>query len=64
MGRNYDMIKFISRYFISRRPGVANFAGIIKITIIFSKTTYKESIKVKKIRNHVLNCNFYLLLPI
>ena len=39
---------------ILRNPRVANFADIIKIVIIFIKTTFKESKKVKKIRNYAL----------
>ena len=40
--------------FILRRPRVANFADIIKITIILIKTTFKDSKKVKKFRNYAL----------
>ena len=45
---------------ILRNPRVANFADIIKIVIIFIKTTFKESKKVKKIRNYALKCNPHL----
>ena len=46
MHRNYEVITFISR-----RPGVAIFAGIIKIVPMFNKTIFKDSRKVKRIRN-------------
>ena len=38
----YDVITFILR-----RPGVAIFAGIIKISMIFFIAIYKDSRKVK-----------------
>ena len=34
--------------YILRKPGVANFAGIIQIANTPIKTTYKDKIKVKK----------------
>ena len=40
--------------FILRRPRVASFADIIKIETKFNKTTLKNSRKVKRIRNYVL----------
>ena len=43
MDKNYDVITFVSKYFISWRPGVANFADIVKIAIMLIKTTYEES---------------------
>ena len=45
--------------FILRRPTVANFADIIKIPTIIKKT-FKDSKKVKRIRNYVFKCNLYL----
>ena len=39
---------------------VVNFADIIKIATMFIKTTFKDSKKVKRIRNYVLKCNLYL----
>ena len=56
MGRNYDVITFVSKYHFFRRPSVANFAEIIKIAVMFFKTTFKDPEKVKKIRNYVLKC--------
>ena len=47
MDRNYDVITFI---FILRRSRVANFAEIIKIRIMFIKTTFKDPNQVKRIR--------------
>ena len=37
-----------------RRPRVVNFADIIKIATIFIKTTFKDSNKIKRIKNYVL----------
>ena len=44
--------------FILRRLRGTNFADIIKIETMFIKTTFKESIKVKRIRNYVLKSNY------
>ena len=44
---------FFQNTFISRRPGVAIFADIIKIVSIFIKTISKDSMKFKRIRNYV-----------
>ena len=46
--------------FILRRPRVANFDDIIKIATMFVKKTFKDSKKVRGIRNYVLNKNLYL----
>ena len=43
MGRNYDVITFISKYLFLRRPRVAIFADIIKIVTMFVKTIRKDS---------------------
>ena len=43
MGRNYDVMIFISKTFILRRPRVADFADIIKIAITLIKATLKDS---------------------
>ena len=45
-------------------PGVANLADIIKITIMLIKATFKDLIKVKRIRNYTLKYKFYLYFPI
>ena len=51
--KKYDVINFFHNIFILQKPGLAIFADIMKtITIIF-KTTFKDSIKVKRIRNYV-----------
>ena len=55
MHKNYDVITFILR-----RSGVVIFADIIKIVMTFIKTTFKDSRKVKRIRNYVLKFNLYL----
>ena len=57
MDRNYDVIIFISKYFISR---VAIFADIIKFVTVFIKTLFKYWKEVKKIRHYVSECNIYL----
>ena len=43
-----------------RKAAVANLAEIIKILTIFIKTNFKDSEKVKRIRNYVLKWNLYL----
>ena len=53
------MSTFVSKNLL-RRPRVADFADIIKIATILIKTTFKDSSKVKRIRNCVLKCNLYL----
>ena len=45
--------------FILRRLRVANFPDIIKISTMFIKKTFKDSNKVKRIRNFVLKYNLY-----
>ena len=40
--------------FILRRSRVANFAEIIKIASMFIKTTFRDSNKIKRIRNYIL----------
>ena len=40
-----------------KRAGVAIFADIIKIITMFIKTIFKESRKVKRVRNYVPKCN-------
>ena len=45
--------------FILRRPTVANFADITKIPTTIKKN-FKDSKKVKRIRNYVFKCNLYL----
>ena len=42
---------------ILRRSGAAIFADIIKIVTMFIETIFKDSIKVKRIRNYVSKCN-------
>ena len=39
--------------FISRRPRVDNFTGIIKIATMFIKATFSDPNKIKRIRNYV-----------
>ena len=43
-----------------RRPRLANFADIVKIATMFTKTTFKDSKKLKRIKNYVLKRNLYL----
>ena len=44
-------------------PGVAYFADIIKIAITLIKTTFQNSIKVKRITIYVLKFYFYFYFP-
>ena len=46
--------------FTLRRPGVANFADIIRIETIFVTRTFKNSKKVKRIGSSLLELNLYL----
>ena len=48
MGSNYDVITFLLR-----KPKVAIFANIIKTVTMFIRTIFKDSRKVKRIRNYV-----------
>ena len=41
-------------------PEVASFTDIIKILIMLIETTYKDQVKVKRIRKNVSKCNFCL----
>ena len=50
--------------FLLRRSGVANFADIIKVSTMFIKPTFKDSRKVKRIRNYALKRNLYLYFSI
>ena len=59
MDKNYDVISFNSR-----RPRVTNFADIIKTATMFINTTFKDSKKVKIVRNYVSKCNLFLYLLI
>ena len=45
---------------VLRRPRVAIFVDIIKIIVRFIKQIFKDSRKVKRIRNYELKCNLYL----
>ena len=51
---------FFQNIFILQKPGVAIFADIIKVVTVFSKTIFKNSRKVKWIRNYVSKCNICL----
>ena len=55
MNRNYDVITFNLR-----RLRVGNFADSINIATVFIKKIFKDSNKIKRIRNYVLKCNFCL----
>ena len=61
MGRNYDVITFISKYLFLRRPRVAIFADIIKIVTMFVKTIRKDSKTSKELeimyQNTICICN-------
>ena len=49
MDRNYKVIIIFQNTFILRRPRVANFAEIIKVSTMFIKTTFKDSKKLKEL---------------
>ena len=57
MDKKYDVITFISKFFILRRPRAAIFADIIQIAAMFIKIIFKDSKKVKRKRNYILKCN-------
>ena len=54
--------RFFQNTFILWMFRVANFADIIKIATMFIETTFKDSKKVKRIRNYVL-MQFKLVFP-
>ena len=60
MDRNYDVITFLSRKLYFKKAWVTIFTGIIKVVTIFSKTIFKDSRKVRRIRNYVSKWNLYL----
>ena len=60
MDKNYDVMKFIPNIFILRRYGVAIFADVVKILAMSIVTIFKDSKKVKRIKNYVSKCNLYL----
>ena len=49
MNRSYDIITFISKYFILRQSGVAIFVDIMKIVTMFIKSPFEDSRKVKEL---------------
>ena len=53
MDRIDDAVTFISKKLYLKRPRVANFPEIIKISTMVIKTISKDSEKVKRIRNYV-----------
>ena len=61
MNKSYDIITFILIFFL-RWPRIANFADISQIATMLIKTTFKYSIKVKRIRKNVLKCNLPVFL--
>ena len=60
MDRNYDIIALFQNAFVLRKSRVAILADIIKIVTIFIKTMFRDSKKVKRIRNYVSKSNLYL----
>ena len=42
------------------RPRVANFANLIKIAAMFIKKIFKDSKKVKRMRNYILKSSVHL----
>ena len=55
MGRNYDVVTFISKYLFLRRPRVAIFVDIIKIVTMFVKTIRKDSKTLKELETMYQN---------
>ena len=53
MDMNYEVITLFQNTVILRRSGVAIFADINKIITRFIKKSFKDSRKVKRIRNYV-----------
>ena len=45
----FDVINFVSKYFILRRPRIDNFADIIKNATMFIKKIFKNSKKLEKL---------------
>ena len=58
MDRKCDVINLYTS--ILRTPGVTIFADIMENVIIFIKTIFKDSSKVKRIRNYLSKCNIDL----
>ena len=56
MERNYKVTTFKNGS-ILRKPRVTNFADIIKIANLYIIKTFKESKKVKRVRNYGLKFN-------
>ena len=54
------LLPLLRNIFILRRPGVANFAEIIKIVTMFIKKFFKDPKEVNRIRNYIPKCNLYL----
>ena len=48
MDKKYDVITFISKFFILRRPRAAIFADNIQIAAMFIKIIFKDSKKLKE----------------
>ena len=55
MGRNYDVVTFISKYLFLRRPRVAIFVDIIKIVTMFVKTIREDSKTLKELETMYQN---------
>ena len=57
MEKNYDVITFVLKYLYTlKKLGVTGFFAIMLI-----KTTFRNSIRVKRIPNCVLKCNFIFM---
>ena len=60
MDRNYDAINLFQNTYILRMPRVTIFADIMKFVIMFIKIIFKDSKRVKRIKNCVSKYNLYL----
>ena len=57
MDKNYEVITFISKYLYFKMTWGSHSTDIIKIVTTFTKTIFKDSREVKRIRNYVSKCN-------
>ena len=60
MDISYDVITFTSKYFYLKKALEPVFADVIKSVTFFVKKIFKDSRKIKRIRNFVSECNLYM----
>ena len=59
MGQELSRHITFTKIYYFKDPEVAHFSDIIKVAITLIKATFKNLIKIKRIANYVLKCNFY-----